>query len=58
MESLTLRATEGIAGVTKREAERAKNFFALGLVSWMYGRPTEVTEDWIEREVRVAPGDP
>ena len=34
-----LRATEGIEGVTKREAERAKNFFALGLVSWMYGRP-------------------
>jgi 2-oxoglutarate ferredoxin oxidoreductase subunit alpha len=47
METLTLRATEGIAGVTKREAERAKNFFALGLISWMYGRPTQVTEDWI-----------
>jgi 2-oxoglutarate/2-oxoacid ferredoxin oxidoreductase subunit alpha len=50
METLTLRATEGIAGVTKREAERAKNFFALGLVSWMYGRPTDVTEDWIGRK--------
>lgn len=47
MESLTLRATEGIPGVTNREAQRAKNFFALGLVSWLYGRPTDVTEDWI-----------
>ena len=37
----------GIEGVTNREAQRAKNFFALGLVSWMYGRPTEVTEEWI-----------
>jgi 2-oxoglutarate ferredoxin oxidoreductase subunit alpha len=50
METLTLRATDGIAGVTKREAERAKNFFALGLVSWMYGRPTDVTEEWIGRK--------
>jgi 2-oxoglutarate ferredoxin oxidoreductase subunit alpha len=55
MESLTLRATEGIAGVTKREAERAKNFFALGLVSWMYGRPTEVTEKWIEKKFASLP---
>ena len=47
MQTLTLRATEGIAGLSKREAERAKNFFALGLVSWMYGRPMEVTEQWI-----------
>lgn len=55
MESLTLRSSEGIAGVTKREAERAKNFFALGLVSWMYGRPTEVTEAWIERRFASLP---
>jgi 2-oxoglutarate ferredoxin oxidoreductase subunit alpha len=55
MESLTLKATEGIAGVTKREAERAKNFFALGLVSWMYGRPTDVTEGWIEKRFSSAP---
>jgi 2-oxoglutarate ferredoxin oxidoreductase subunit alpha len=55
MESLTLRSSEGIAGVTKREAERAKNFFALGLVSWMYGRPTEVTEAWIEKRFASRP---
>ncbi len=54
METLTLRATEG-TGVTKREGERAKNFFALGLISWMYGRPTEVTEQWIERRFAARP---
>ena len=47
MAKLTLRATEELPGVTKREAERAKNFFALGLISWMFGRPTDVTEGWI-----------
>jgi len=55
MESLTLKATEGIEGVTKREAERAKNFFALGLVSWMYGRPTDVTEGWITKRFAARP---
>jgi 2-oxoglutarate ferredoxin oxidoreductase subunit alpha len=47
MTSITLRATEGI-DITKKVAERAKNMFALGLVSWMYGRPTDVTIRWIE----------
>src|SRR5918996_1470936 len=41
---------DGFAGITKKEAERSKNFFALGLLSWMYGRPTDVTERWIERK--------
>ncbi len=34
-------------GVKPRDAERSKNFFALGLVSFMYTRPTEPTLDWI-----------
>ena len=33
--------------VKSRDAERSKNFFALGLVSWMYTRPVEPTLDWI-----------
>ena len=33
--------------VKTRDAERSKNFFALGLVSWMYTRPTKPTLDWI-----------
>jgi 2-oxoglutarate ferredoxin oxidoreductase subunit alpha len=34
-------------GVKPRDAERSKNFFALGLVSWMFTRPIEPTKDWI-----------
>ena len=37
-------------GVKQRDAERSKNFFALGLVSWMYTRPTEPTFDWIQKK--------
>src|SRR4249920_4007167 len=38
MTSMTVRATEGIDGISSRDAARSKNFFALGLVSWMYSR--------------------
>jgi 2-oxoglutarate ferredoxin oxidoreductase subunit alpha len=31
-----------------READRSKNFFALGFVSWLYGRPIEPTLRWLE----------
>jgi 2-oxoglutarate/2-oxoacid ferredoxin oxidoreductase subunit alpha len=37
-------------GVKPRDAERSKNFFALGLVSWMFTRPTEPTLEWIEQK--------
>jgi len=36
------------AGVKPRDAERSKNFFALGLVSWLFTRPTEPTLAWIQ----------
>jgi 2-oxoglutarate/2-oxoacid ferredoxin oxidoreductase subunit alpha len=48
MTSMTVRATEGIEDITPRDAARCKNLFALGLVSWMYGRPTEPTVQWVE----------
>jgi 2-oxoglutarate ferredoxin oxidoreductase subunit alpha len=48
MTSLTKEATTPL-GVKPRDAERSKNFFALGLVSWMYTRPFEPTLDWIAR---------
>ncbi len=47
MTSITLEATKPL-GVKPRDAERSKNFFALGLLSWMYTRPTEPTIEWIE----------
>jgi 2-oxoglutarate ferredoxin oxidoreductase subunit alpha len=49
MTSITVRAVESL-GVSKKEAERAKNMFALGLVSWMYGRPVETTLDWLGKK--------
>jgi 2-oxoglutarate/2-oxoacid ferredoxin oxidoreductase subunit alpha len=55
MTTITVRALDGVGGVSKKEAERSKNFFALGLVSWMYGRPTDVTERWIDRKFAKVP---
>ena len=42
-------------GVKPRDADRSKNFFALGLVSWMYTRPVEPTLEWIERRFASKP---
>ena len=47
MTSLTLQSVEHL-GVKPRDAERSKNFFALGLLSWMYTRPVQETLDWIK----------
>jgi 2-oxoglutarate ferredoxin oxidoreductase subunit alpha len=33
--------------LTRKDAERSKNMFALGLLSWMYHRPTSLTEDFL-----------
>jgi len=49
MNTLCQRATEGMGEVSSREALRAKNLFALGLLSWLYDRPTAVTEGWLEK---------
>ncbi|MFF1490476.1 2-oxoacid:acceptor oxidoreductase subunit alpha, partial [Streptomyces sp. NPDC058319] len=44
--SLTVQALAG-SGLSRKEAERSKNMFALGLLSWMYHRPTEGTERFL-----------
>jgi len=53
--SMTIEALKGIEGVTSREAERSKNFFALGLMSWLYHRPTEGTVSFIEQKFAKRP---
>jgi 2-oxoglutarate ferredoxin oxidoreductase subunit alpha len=45
--SMTVAALKVVEGITPREAERSKNFFALGLMSWLYHRPIEPTLDFI-----------
>lgn len=47
MTTLTKEATLPL-GVKGRDAERSKNFFALGFISWLYSRPIDRTIDWIE----------
>ena len=55
LSSMTVEALKGIDGVTSREAERSKNFFALGLMSWLYHRPTEGTLGFIETKFANRP---
>src|ERR1700683_3175852 len=43
------------AGVKPRDAERSKNFFALGLVSWLYTRPIDPTLAWIAERFGAKP---
>lgn len=54
MTSLTLGAVEAI-GATKKDGARAKNMFALGLLSWMYGRPIETSERFIREKFAKKP---
>jgi 2-oxoglutarate ferredoxin oxidoreductase subunit alpha len=37
---------------SQREADRSRNFFALGLMYWLYGRPLDSTVAWIKRRFR------
>ncbi|WP_134765461.1 2-oxoacid:acceptor oxidoreductase subunit alpha [Nocardioides sp. 1609] len=42
-------------GLSRKDASRAKNMFALGLLSWMYGRPTESTIEFLSRRFAKVP---
>jgi 2-oxoglutarate/2-oxoacid ferredoxin oxidoreductase subunit alpha len=52
--SMTLEALKEF-DISKKEAERAKNMFALGLMSWLYSRPTEATVAFLERKFATRP---
>jgi 2-oxoglutarate/2-oxoacid ferredoxin oxidoreductase subunit alpha len=52
--SMTLEALKDF-DITKKEAERAKNMFALGLMSWLYHRPTEATVAFLEKKFAARP---
>jgi 2-oxoglutarate ferredoxin oxidoreductase subunit alpha len=41
--------------LTRKEAERAKNMFALGMLSWLYSRPTEPTRQFLEQKFGSKP---
>lgn len=44
-------ALQGLS-LTQREVDRCKNFFALGLLCWLYSRPTEATERWLGQKFK------
>jgi 2-oxoglutarate ferredoxin oxidoreductase subunit alpha len=52
--SLTLEALKEF-DLTRREGERSKNMFALGLMSWLYSRPTESTVTFLEKKFAERP---
>ncbi|WP_150238415.1 2-oxoacid:acceptor oxidoreductase subunit alpha [Nocardiopsis quinghaiensis] len=54
---LTSMTVEALAGtdVSKKDAQRAKNMFALGLLSWMYNRPTEGTTSFLKSKFSAKP---
>jgi 2-oxoglutarate ferredoxin oxidoreductase subunit alpha len=54
MTTLTLGAVEAI-GASKKDGQRAKNMFALGLLSWMYGRPIRASETFIREKFARKP---
>ncbi len=41
--------------ISSKEKERCKNFFALGMMYWMYDRPLDVTIQWIEEKFGKTP---
>ncbi|MFI2778100.1 2-oxoacid:acceptor oxidoreductase subunit alpha [Streptomyces sp. ALB3] len=52
--TLTIEALKEF-GLSRKEAERSKNMFALGLLSWMYNRPTEGTEAFLRSKFAKKP---
>ena len=52
--SLTVNALKG-SPLTPKEVSRCKNFFALGLMYWLYNRPVKNTEDWIKIKFKNKP---
>jgi 2-oxoglutarate/2-oxoacid ferredoxin oxidoreductase subunit alpha len=52
--SLTVKSL-GDFDITRKDAERAKNMFALGMLSWLYGRPPESTRNFLQAKFARKP---
>lgn len=53
--SITVEALAEFDSLTRKEKERAKNMFALGLLSWMYSRPITATEEFLTSKFGAKP---
>ncbi len=51
---LTMNTLKGM-GLSRKEMDRCKNFFALGLICWLFPRPTKEVELWIETKFNARP---
>ena len=52
--SLTVKALESF-DITRKDAERAKNMFALGMLSWLYDRPADGTLSFLKAKFASKP---
>jgi len=48
--TLNRNALSTIEGLANKEIDRCQNFFALGLVFWIYDRPLDTTREWIQQK--------
>ncbi len=53
--SLNMRALKGHVELSRKEMDRCKNFFALGVLYWLYDRPVEPTLQWINAKFSKLP---
>lgn len=55
MTSLNREALNSFTALGNKEKDRSQNFFALGLVFWMFDRPLETTRDWLYKQFAKRP---
>jgi len=48
--TLNMNALKGNVELSRKEIDRSKNFFALGVLYWLYDRPMDNTLDWIKNK--------
>jgi 2-oxoglutarate ferredoxin oxidoreductase subunit alpha len=53
--TLNMNALKGNVELSRKEIDRSKNFFALGVLYWLYDRPLETTLSWIHAKFAKSP---
>jgi 2-oxoglutarate ferredoxin oxidoreductase subunit alpha len=53
--TLNMNALKGNVELSRKEIDRSKNFFALGVLYWLYDRPMENTLNWIKSKFGKSP---
>jgi 2-oxoglutarate ferredoxin oxidoreductase subunit alpha len=53
--SLNRDALKDVEGLSAKQKDRSQNLFALGITFWIFDRPLEITEQWIEKKFAGRP---